>query len=1404
MIKLSQKNNIVSEGDIMPSNIQNGNNRLYRERVNTSDENTLLFIKNIARVYNEMGLLSDAQKTQVDGMDNVTAANRIIGKVKEMSREQTLEFSDRFIGNDLTNFNGATPAILAEAYRAVFAKAKTDETQKQRLQKIAQHIDNMSADCANTGGLVVNSTVVDTTNIADVYPGFVDMIHARMGDLEKEKDEKKIADKRAEMAGLGVGLNDSNVNQMNKNLEMLGEIIDEYDDMWGLKNISSKNAFRLEKRWKSITDALAHAELSEETKKLISKYRFLDAQGNVIPQFKSRNRANRIEAINYAKRHKIIKDGRLASVIELARHDVAKRHVGRIDEKIDADALEAELNTEIVLKLYNMAVADKLVTDAISNPETFVATENPDEIVQSLSVNGGEISNDSYLAMLRSQTNATGGWADRIKAKSGSAGDYLGDGFFDRVFDSIDRVDDMANLRLTKVQVDANKTRAELFKGILKGFASAFIASAIITTIATAAAATAGISVAASLAMVGFIIALGRGIAQVHRWRKQQEKEGRLTADSTPREVINALLRDKQLITSLGVSAIAVIAICFGAAGMADAAMALGYGALALGGAKNMFDAYHKAQDANMSVVESLAWAIATAGAIAAGGVTGRAAAQAGTGWVNEHFQNNRIFQRVEHTTEQHEVTKEVEHSKMVTDYPEEAVPRAETAIKNWYADNPELLQQRIDAIESYNAEHGTDINPYRALRVMSLAGSDPNHLSYTDEWAVQHGYTPEQINAMANIFEPGSAVMNNPEGMELVQHFDLTRLDAQGHIGGVDGHVLQPRDVYSDLGDMPTQHTETWTETETHTETVDTTTRTPVDAGGMAMFGTITLRDRLKRLRRRVGAHLDTLKEGKLKHNQTVLQPVLESEPEQHTEPELTQKPENISEPEPVIETVSEPEPTSELKPDQLPVLEPVFEPELEPEPVQEPVIKPEVVTKKPIVWLNRSQYKSWQDMNERLKTVRERRKANPSPSKAAELRAQEEDLNRRINYLRNQLGHATIEEIELGVEKAKDRELLDLYRAQLKNLIARKPDSARQSIIDDWKRRKAALESQIKEKEDSLMKCEFYYPNPVKGVQAQKQEEREAQRVASINVGEILKKRDEAKEERARQFRIAERKVPDATLPNTFDSVLERAHQKTIIQTVDSEYIVPKSLQILAENKDVANQKVGKYHDFPVKFVDITHSENPIGNNDGTPIVAVDIAGIRLLFALSTGMNPDIPAAPGCWYPVSRISNKDGKFNMSFHVQDRHAKLQDALLEIADLLNTKVGDVRNWKDKKLTQEYRSHGGDGFIGGCNVIPQTDFTNVFKALVNSVYHWDDSFYDNYSCYSTMPGDTQEASRYDDLVSRALLDEVQGPNWKKGRLLNLLRRPRGRDDEPQGVLRGLLSNIKQKLNNSRKG
>lgn len=994
----------------MAENNQTNTAEIVRERANTSSKNTIVMLPDIIRAYHEIGLLSDGERDEVNGIKSDSAKITYLkNKIRRLTPEHKLNFCDAFVGDDLTNFHGATPAILAFAYRAAYRKAQEDEGQKDRLQKIAAHIDDLSADFASSSGMIVDGKVVDTTNVADVYDGFADMLKARMGDLDAEDEEKNNA-KRAEMEKLGVALDESKINQINNNFDILESAIGEYDDIWGLSKITSANASKLENRWDKLDFRVARAELWGETKEVMARYKFLDDKGDEIPQFKRNGR-------------KVLKDSRMATIVELARHNVIKRHSGKLDEEIDSDALEEEFNDEVLFLLWNMKTQGQNVETSMDDPEIFMDYTKRDEILDTQAYQGGEISDKAYSGMLFAHTNATAGWLARIKNKAGVAAQKED---MDRFFDKASSVANMDALM---------KKRMELFKRILKGFASAFIASALITTIATAAAATAGISLAAGLAITGFITALGMGLVQYHRWKKAQQAAG-LPTD------LKTMLSDPRMLTALGTSAIAVIAMVFGAAGMAQAAMICGYGALALGGTKNAVELYRDARNANMSVVESLAWSIAGAGAIAGGGFAGRAAAHGIIDWVNHRWPENTTFQQEAHTTKEHTITGEIEHSKTVTNYPDGMVDRAETAVRSWYAqqysDNPEVLQQHIDAVNQYNADYGTDYNPWTTLRAMALCDGHSGYGSLG--WMHHYGYTPEQINSAANAIYAGGY---DSDGMAHLIDLQMNHMDAYGHIGRAGSFTNQ---LYSDLGPTPSQRTITWNEPYTQTVETPVTRHVPVHGDGMAMFGNFNPRDRFQKLRERVGSFVDRIR----KRDK---EPVPVDEDDQK-----------------LLGPGRDDKKTLELGPDR----DSGFLPR--------PII--DEYDQERVLWVDYSLAKRWKNAHEQLKKAK---------TKADETRIQQE-----INHLRNLFGHVTDEEIDRGVEFAELHEEQLQIIEELKTLRAHKPDVKRGATkwdLKDWEKKQAQLVARFKELDIELAKYDVYHKTPDKGVQAKKKEERREQ---------------------------------------------------------------------------------------------------------------------------------------------------------------------------------------------------------------------------------------------------------------------------------------------------------------------
>lgn len=1388
----------------------------------TSDENLIAFVKNIARSYGEMGLLAKRLTTQVISMtNNVDAVNRVISQVGQLDPESKKVFGNYFVGEKLEYLDMATraPAILAAAYEYISEHRDDSDEMRARFERIGAHVDTLSANFANTGGMVVNNDewpLVDTNNIADAYEGLLRTFAARRADVERAGNAEKVA-------------------EYNGNLDQLKTVIAEYDLRWGLSNLHPEHAGKLENRLDDLWDMVNRAELTPELKEKLHKWEFLDAKGQKISQFKKNGRLDTT--------------GRLAAIIDLTRHDVVKRHVARVKEKIDEDAIAGELNQEIEFKLYNMAAADKIVNDASANPEQFDEPEFRARLLNELSEYGAVISDAGYNAQVDADVNATAGWAARVKSKLGTAAESAGD-FFGNIFRPIRRVDRLANVRLVGGIADKRTKRIEFFKRILKGFASAFIASALITTIATAAAATAGLSLAASMAAIGMVTAIGMGVVQVSRWRKAQKKAGQPTD-------IHAFLSDKRLVTSLGVSAIAVVAMCFGAAGMATAATSLGYGALAIGGGKNAIETYRDARK-NMSVAESLAWAIANAGAVIAGGFTGRMAANAGINYYNEQNPENRLFQNANERT----VENTSERTEVRTEYTQDALDNSERIAKMWYRNNPDILQQRVDAINAYNAEYDTNIDPYRAIMINADAGGqtfdnmrlhvnnshlDPNindvyshgnHRVLTDAWGRAYDFSPDELRAAANLFNADGSV--NPDGMNVVTRLDnyVGENNTVGYIPGRGVHTdnyLPQNDVaragevssngrvYSTYSDgNPAQVENTYTTTETTYENVTDYSRANGD--GMATFGNYNPQVNRAVPRDRIGA--------------------VRQSPFRPLRPDDRRKP---------IEPVDMPAPVDNASDGNVDIFPPVrvekpglparIEKTKAPIQIEKPVIIPVLDTDEAtekIFAITRAQGKAWIDLHKNMERVLGKmKKSGDNPRKMRELNVQRKDILHDIEQLRNDLGHESDDVINLAADQAIWRAELAQRKIELENLKLKEPSSGKSEYAKkNWNLDVAKVENKIAELRDKLGNAadesNLYYPISVPGVQAQKK----AARRAEYELHRAEKSDDSPKypiptfvddddfgvSQSADDDRFdSDFELPKYENPNKYDADIDIANHR--VPKLDlGRFAKPKKddipddeIRVIGKNKpeftapskpiekrpiiehihdrprhnehgglvaalrnayDRLRKRVsGRTYFMPEKLQHLVENaellQKPITTIRGVPVKLLDLNGNNNQFTQSDDRVIAVVDFDGYRLPFFLVNGNEGLNTEPGHWKPlKHLSASgnwlrrafeiarlDQIPELSDIaaaLDDVVGDIRNYRDDEMTREHQENGGFGFVGGADEIAHLDSRQVFKLVNNLPDHA------TRMIYTTFP-DALFASEQD---MENVLGNIESPEWSK--------------------------------------
>ena len=721
-----------------------------RVRSETSDQNQAVLDKVALSVFRDMGIITKEQYDSV--LDDVRKQIDLLQSIKDLQGEQAKDFAERFIDKivDVDNkydtnwFDLVPPSTLAKAYSGTKEKLEGEglpddqrEYLQRRLDKISKRIDKLIEDFATYIGYFF----IDPTNMADVYAGYKEMFDVREPDLPEGSDLR---------------------THINNNRITLEDYIHEYDTVTGISGIEEKES-DVKAIEKNYDDALKKATQwtpSEQTLRSASKYKFLDEQGNAKPQFKNEN--GELTA-DYESGYELNDKGELQGVIDLVRHDFALHHVkdDTVSQKSEEE-INKELDDGVLYKLFEIDTAEQIVKGCQEDSDRFTNPKHFQDFVNKLNADGGTISQQGYDAAMDAQVNKTAGFASRIKQKLGKFGDKA-TGFFGKIFKPIQKIDKRAKDRIQgQSPKDKRQKRIEFFLRILKGFGCAFLVSAALTTVATAGAAIAGVGLAVSIATVGVVTATIMSAIQIHKWRKARRAAGE--DDS-----IKALLKDKRMLATLGTSAIASIALIFGASGLTSAAVALGYGALTLGAANNSITTFKDAKAAGMGTAESIAWALANAAAVIAGGFAGRATANHLINSYNNAHPDNRVFQKEETHQEYQKIG---EHEETEQAYKPETLENAERITKMWYRDNPDLLQHRVDMVNDYNATHGTHIDPYRAVLMNADAGgmtsdnmllhnqygpdihTGGHHTVFTPRWAAEHGFSMDEVNAMAHMFD--------------------------------------------------------------------------------------------------------------------------------------------------------------------------------------------------------------------------------------------------------------------------------------------------------------------------------------------------------------------------------------------------------------------------------------------------------------------------------------------------------------------------------------------------------------------------------------------------------------------------------------------------------------------------
>ena len=862
-----------------------------RIRSFNSDENERLLDMVKVDVLREMEVISDEEWNKTSKLPEQQVRNNINflnDKLPKMSQKQLAEFEDKVIDRMLSNdtlFDLIPPAALAKAYTKFENKIaqEQDDTKKQDLtakkDKVGARIERLTTMLAKNDHTFDDLYFADTTNIADVYEGYVKMYD--------------VMDKNWRSPNDGGPL----VQQMRQGEYKLREVYAKYREGYNIKDITAKDADKLQKRYEDLNKQLSGIEIDENTAKLVSNFKFLDEQGNVEPQFVDKDGK---QSDVYTDGAKVIEGSKLETSIRLAKQQILLENIGT-EVQFDDKILQQQLAEQLPESLYALHVADKVVKTGVEHPKQFTDKRFLNQFVADLA-NPNQpmaISHKGYEAGVDNAVNATAGYANALAACL-SRPDLSADKEYtlanDRgrnkpivmsVFNPIKDIDKRSKDR-TQNNVSKKSARIEMLKRSVKGFASAFIVSAGITTLGTMAAAdasltasTMGLNKVAGMA-IGSALAIGMTFKQIRSWSKQQKKEGKPAG-------FMAMLKDRKLAMTMATTAMGAAALGFAATGNPGVAQALGLGALAVGTANGVISNYGDSRKAGLGKFESVGWAALQAIGNAAGAYSGRLTANMAIDAWNKAHPNSELFQHKE-VVGQKEVTDRVE-----TQYKEGVSERAQQTVGKWYAGHEDQLQQRVAEIQQYNAEHGTNIDPYRYLMAAHDAGAQapdnmtlhnqgsPDVLSHGNHkvlgagWSQETGISQQEVGNLANSVTADGHVNISPESIRAFQQID-GHINIYNQVGYVDGApyqndgVLQSNASQNDAGhfvqDAKGDRFTTYADGDgvhqqhviTHKEDVIGMVRNESNLG-YGMFGVMGNTLGTKKLKQRIGALLDRIK---------------------------------------------------------------------------------------------------------------------------------------------------------------------------------------------------------------------------------------------------------------------------------------------------------------------------------------------------------------------------------------------------------------------------------------------------------------------------------------------------------------------------------------------------------------
>lgn len=718
---------------------------LKRVRSATSDDNQVKYDRLTFSIYQKMGLIDD--KLDVTNLTPEQVAQRI--DAVKLSDEQRLEYSFKFVDATLADrdlFESLPPSMLADAYlvtRQELHNAKTDADKRAmqtRFNTLATRIDMLIEDF----GKKKDTWFFDVTNIVDVADGYEKMASVRRTDLQPVQGQNE------QTSDYNRGVL-KNIDDMTASLRA---VLAEYDALYHLTNLNPDKADELKQRWLDLKTKLKDINASEEVLAIAANYKFLDEQGNPIPQFIDQQGQ---PALDYKPGYKLDEKGRLAQMFNLTRNDVTMLHVAELDKPVADIDLQTEFDDTVPYIIASVDAPDHITQEILNNPTAFRDDAYVKRVWDEIKDNGGQIPDDAYQCGINAHVNRAGAFAHRLATKIGNDKDVVFE-----PFKAVEDIDRLAKTRTEKVAAAERKTKINFLGRMVKNFGIGAAVSAGLTFLGKAT------GVAYIGAAIGTTIGVANMTYQGLKWRNEQKKAGRPHS-------FKDFFKDKRNWGPAVASGCAIAATISIATGNPELALGFGSAAIASGGLSSGKMVYDDAINAGYTRGQAFWGALGVSVSGALGALAGNAAMNAGVAYVNEHT-DSTLF-KTEHVTSHTTHVQEVEFERV---YADGVIDSNERILNMW--EEPAMLDARINGLMNSGLSHDD------AVRYL-LAFHDATDHNLGGGYFESIGMSDAELSALRNSIN-GTDVNLTAESMAAFDKFN-PHISATNTVGYVDGAAI-------------------------------------------------------------------------------------------------------------------------------------------------------------------------------------------------------------------------------------------------------------------------------------------------------------------------------------------------------------------------------------------------------------------------------------------------------------------------------------------------------------------------------------------------------------------------------------------------------------------------------------